>query len=84
MGCDTYHERREYYAWEEIETIHPPRVFKQVKKSYYLTFQLCLNVISALNSKLYKKGSSYTCFPTNTDPNEFYKRYSNDSDFPDR
>ena len=82
-GMQGNNEFLEYYAWEEIDPTPKRRgIFKQVKKIYFMTNQVCSSVVSVLNRPQLSNGSDYYCFPAHIDPNEYYKRYSANSDLP--
>src|SRR5687767_5983201 len=77
----------EYHAWEEIEPGSTPGqrgTFKQVKKNYLMTSDICGNVVRVLNNPRSSNGSYFQCFPAHIDPNEYYRAHSASSDIPNK
>lgn len=94
LGLASWRERtwkadHEVFAWERTPQGH----YKQVKKNYYMDDKLCENVIDVLNDMSTTKprsnwilsqttDSTFECWPARIDPNQYYRKYSGQSDQP--
>ncbi len=76
----------EYFAWEKTFEVPAKPRYKQVKKNYTMDKEICRNVIQVLadaaRSSQEATYSEFECWPASMNPNEYYQKYSIQSDEP--
>lgn len=76
----------EYFAWEKTFDDASRPHYKQVKKNYKMDKEICRNVIQVLadaaRSPQVATYSEFECWPASMNPNEYYRKYSTQSDEP--